>query len=149
MSTLGAALLAVTVLLGVAEAAGGAAAQPQAGATVDQPPLPEQPNSGTGYPTVAAALAGLHAKPGVVFSVRNGWTVATDDGGSTLWSFPPPGHPAYPSAVKRRIVQTADGGWSIGMAVQCGGTKQACDDLVRSFQQLNAAMRARLMAGPQ
>jgi len=48
-------------------------------------PLPEQPDSTIGYPTVDAALAGLHAKPGVVFSTNRGWTIAVDETSRTIW----------------------------------------------------------------
>jgi hypothetical protein len=80
------------------------------------PPLPESPGSSTGYPTVAAALASLRSRPG-----------------------------AYPSAVKRQVVQ--EGGLvSVKMSVLCESTKAACDDLVRSFLQLNATMEKSLRA---
>ncbi len=108
-------------------------------------PLPEANGDTIGYPTVDAALSALHAQPGVVFTVQNGWTIATDDATRTLWSFPPPGNPAYPSAVKRQIVEE-NGAVHMLMAVQCQATKEACDDLVRSFEQLNAEMTARIRA---
>jgi len=106
-------------------------------------PLPEASGSQIGYPTVAAALAALHAKAGVTFKNDGGWTIAEDAESQTVWSFPPPGNAAYPAAVKRQAVQRADGTY-IDMAVQCEATKAACDDLVRSFQQLNAQMGANM-----
>jgi hypothetical protein len=109
-------------------------------------PLPEAPDSTIGYPTVSVALAALHAKPGVRFSVQDGWTVAFDEPEMTLWSFPPPGQPAYPSAVKRQIVRE-NGVLVLHMNVSCGASKAVCDDLVRSFQQLNAQMIASLRGG--
>lgn len=109
-------------------------------------PLAEVSASPVGYPTVDAALADLHSKPGVVFSTKDGWTVATDKTALTFWSFPPPGHPAYPAAVKRTVVSRA-GGTFIDMKILCGASKAACDDLVRSFEQLNAQMSANLRAG--
>jgi hypothetical protein len=39
-------------------------------------PLPEASSNTIGYPNVAAALAGLHAKPGAVFKEQAGWTVS-------------------------------------------------------------------------
>lgn len=90
-----------------------------------------------------AALAALHSKAGVVFTNQDGWTVAEDAATQTIWSFPPPGHPAYPAAVKRQVVEQA-GAVSIKMSVHCGATKKACDDLVRSFEQLNAQMAASM-----
>lgn len=63
--------------------------------------------SALGYPTVAAALADLHSKPDVKFSIQNGWTIAEDRANSNFWSFPPEGDPAYPSAVKRTLLKRA------------------------------------------
>jgi hypothetical protein len=108
-----------------------------------KPPLPEQPASTIGYPSVDAALADLHSKAGVKFTNQNGWTLAEDVAADTLWSFPPPGHPAYPSAVKRQLIKQGSG-VSMEMTVHCDAAKNACDDLVRSFQQLNAEMAASM-----
>ncbi len=106
-------------------------------------PLPEETGSTIGYPTVAAALDGLRAQPGVVFSTQHGWTIATNNASATVWSFPPPGDPAYPSAVKRQLVPEG-GGEGITTNVLCESTKAACDNLVRSFEQLNAQMKAAI-----
>lgn len=106
-------------------------------------PLPEAPNSQIGYSSVEAALAALHSKAGVVLTNQGGWTIAEDAATQTIWSFPPSGHPAYPAAVKRQVVNRADGTY-IDMAVHCGASKTACDDLVRSFEQLNAQMAASI-----
>ena len=100
-------------------------------------PLPEALTSSIGYPTVDAALVSIHAKAGVVFTTQGGWTIADDAAAETIWSFSPPGYPAYPAVVKRQIVQQG-GAVSIEMSVLCEASKQPCDDLVRSFQQLNA-----------
>jgi hypothetical protein len=110
-----------------------------------QEPLEEATNSTIGYPTVAAALADLRSKPGVVFTTKDGWTVASDEATTTLWSFSPAGYPAYPAAVKRQFVQE-NGQLSLKMNVQCEASKAACDDLVRTFQNLNAAMIADMRA---
>jgi len=91
----------------------------------------------TGYASVAAALAGLHARPEVTFEEQDGWTVAVDDDARTVWSFSPPDYPAYPAAVKRTVV-SKEGGSYIAMSVQCEASKEACDDLVRTFSEMNA-----------
>lgn len=101
-----------------------------------KPPLPETDKSAIGYPTVAAALADLRARPGVVVSVRDGWTIVDVGADRAIWSFPPLGHPAYPSAVKRQVVDNV-GQVSIQMNVLCHADKVACDDLVREFEALN------------
>jgi hypothetical protein len=102
----------------------------------DKPPLPEQPGSSIGYPSVEAALAALHARHDVSFSIENGWTIATDTATRTIWSFAPNGSPAYPTAVKRQVVER-EGVVSINMDVLCGASKTACDDVVRTFRAIN------------
>jgi hypothetical protein len=122
-----------------------ATAPAQGGAT--QAPLAEQPNSSIGYATVAAALTDLRSRRGVVFSARNGYTVATDDASHTIWVFTSEGQPAYPAAVKRAIVTDSRGGTSVEMNVLCEASKAACDDLVRTFEALDARMAAELRGG--
>jgi hypothetical protein len=102
--------------------------------------LAEQPASTIGYPTVEAALQDLRSRPGVVISERGGWTLVEDEAAQTFWSFPPPGHPAYPSAVKRQVVHVG-GDLAIQMRILCQASKIACDDLVREFEKLNEQMK--------
>lgn len=106
-------------------------------------PLPEATGHPTGYASVAEALADLHTKASVVFSIESGWTIATDKATNTIWSFPPPGNSAFPAAVKRQFVEQ-NGAVILNMSVQCEASKSACDDLVRQFQQLNAAVAASI-----
>jgi hypothetical protein len=98
-------------------------------------------SSSIGYLSVAAALADLHLKPDMKFSVQNGWTIAEDRSHFTLWSFAPAGDPAYPSAVKRTAVQEAGGRVTMDMKVLCQSTQSACDKLVADFNALNERMR--------
>ncbi|MGA0601435.1 DUF4019 domain-containing protein [Caulobacter sp. KR2-114] len=100
------------------------------------PPIPEAGHDTIGYPTVEAALKALHARPGVVFSSQKGWTIATEEAAHTFWSFPPPGHPAYPAAVKRWLEQK-DGAMVLRMAVHCEAAKAPCDALVHAFELMN------------
>jgi hypothetical protein len=102
-------------------------------------PLPEADRSTIGYGSVSEALAALRARRDVTFTVKDGWTVVSDPSGPTIWSFPPMGHAAYPSAVKRQIKNLPHGAY-VDMTVQCEASKQACDDLVRSFEALNQQM---------
>jgi Protein of unknown function (DUF4019) len=92
-----------------------------------------------GYPTVAAALSALRAKPGVRIQDQQGWIIVTDtqSGTPTLWSFTPPGNPAHPSVVKRSLVAQKDGSTGIEMNILCEADKSSCDALVRQFQVLN------------
>lgn len=95
------------------------------------------------YPTAAAALASLRAKPGVKTSVRSGWTVIEDAATLSLWSFPPTGHPAYPAAIQRRVVQEGSE-IVIRMNVLCEASKAACDALVADFEVLNGRVRKEM-----
>jgi hypothetical protein len=102
----------------------------------DQAPLPEAAGPTIEYPSVAAALKALHVKAGVVFTTENGWTIATDEAAYTIWSFAPPTYPAYPAVVKRQAIARGSGS-EIAMDVQCEASKEVCDDLVRTFVQMN------------
>jgi hypothetical protein len=106
----------------------------------------QAPGAAIGYPSVAAALEGLHAKPGVAFRSQEGWTIAEDQAELTFWSFPPPGHPAYPSAVKRQLVRNGDA-LELEMNVACEAPQAACEALVRKFQQTNQQMMQSMRAG--
>ena len=101
---------------------------------------PEQPPSDIGYPTVADAFTALQARDDVFISVEDGWTIITEPGGLTIWSFAPRGHPAYP-AVAKRVLYEDDGTWYIKMDVRCEAGKAACGQLVREFEALNESMR--------
>src|SRR6185436_19387730 len=109
----------------------------------DLRPLEEAGESTIEYPTVAAALAALRTKKGVEFRTQGGWTIAEDSATMTIWSFSPPGYPAYPAVVRRQVVR-GDGGWDMKMSIHCEASKAACDDLVREFEKLNNAMRRSL-----
>ena len=99
-------------------------------------PLPEAPDSTIGYESVAAALLGLRARSGVVFTTENGWLIATDEAAYTIWSFAPQGYPAFPAVVKRQVIPKGTGS-RIEMSVHCEASKEACDDLVRTFSEMN------------
>jgi hypothetical protein len=101
------------------------------------PPIEEDSSSDIGYATVAGALENLRLRQDVAITVQNGWVIVADQAAKSVWSFAPPGHPAYPAAVRRQAVETAQG-TALEMKVLCEASKQACDDLVREFQQLNA-----------
>ena len=67
--------------------------------------------------------------------VQGGWTIASSKVG-VMYSFTPSDHPAHPSYVERRVIER-DGSIYINMSARCGASKDVCDDLVRSFQELN------------
>jgi hypothetical protein len=103
-------------------------------------PMPEADHLTIEYESVSKALAALKANKNIDISVQGGWTIAYDEANHTLWSFAPTEHPAYPSAVKRAVVEK-DGIVSIKMDVHCQSTKEPCDQLVRDFIKLNEQMK--------
>ena len=107
--------------------------------------LTEEPASTIGYPSVAAALSALRAREDVNVSVEDGWTIITEPGGLTIWSFSPPDQPAYP-AVARRVFHQEAGAWFITMDVRCEAEKAACDQLQHDFEALNENMREAMEA---
>src|SRR5215207_746622 len=98
-------------------------------------PLPESEQS-IEYGSVAEALHALRSKSGVEFKTENGWLIAIDEPTYTIWSFAPEGYPAYPAVVKREVIPRGTGS-TIHMAVHCEASKEACDDLVRTFSEMN------------
>ena len=102
-----------------------------------------------GYPTVAAALEGLRARPGVSVTTTqpDGWIIATETSTNAVWSFTPPGHYAYPAVVRREVKQRDGGEVYIDMVALCQAAKEPCDRLIREFQELNEQMRANIQRG--
>ena len=108
------------------------------------PTPPEVPRSSIEYPSVDVALAALHSKPGVVFTTKDdGWTNADDPATRTTWLFSPKSSPAYPAMVKRQVV-VKDGATVLKTSMICEATKDACDDLARTIQKLNADVAAKM-----
>ena len=99
-------------------------------------PVPE-------YPTAAAALEALRAKSGVKISTEAGWTVIEDRSTFSVWSFTPPGHPAFPAAIHRQVVQDGNNMF-VKTSVLCEAPKSACDAVVAEFQKLNGQVRDEL-----
>jgi hypothetical protein len=119
--------------VGIAHAASALAPATQAPSAA-----PAASDAGFGYPTVAAALAALHADPGVLWKEQDGWTLALDKAHQTIWSFTPPGQPAYPAAIKRVFVKR-ETGTAIEMKVLCQAPRPACDAMVRKFAERTQA----------
>jgi hypothetical protein len=103
-------------------------------------PLPESNQDTIGYSTVDEAMTALRMRPDVEISEQQGWIVVADRKNYTFWSFAPKTNPAYPAAVKRRIVQEGDD-LKIQMDVLCQAAKEPCDALVRDFQAMNERLR--------
>jgi len=93
-------------------------------------------------PNALQVLESLKSNPSAVFRTQNGWTIINVDNEQekSIYSFTPESHPAYPSIVKREIVEK-DGSIHINMSVKCGATKDVCDKLVQQFVALNDKVR--------
>jgi len=102
-------------------------------------------DSGIGYPSPGAAMEALHARPDVIFSVQNGWIIASDRTNQTVWSFSPVGDPAFPTAVKREVVQSGDNFYVV-TKIMCRGTQAACDAVSAEFHALNQAAKQNLQS---
>lgn len=101
---------------------------------------PEAVDATIEYSTVAEALAALKARDDVLVEAKDGWTIATEADGLTVWSFTPTTHPAHPVVAKRVVYRQQDG-WYMDMATKCEADKAACDQFVRDFEELDEQMR--------
>lgn len=106
----------------------------------------EAPAAGDfGYPSVAAALRELRARPDAECGDERGWVVCSQPEARVLWSFTPADHPAHPAGVRREVVEK-DGAIHLQMAVLCEAEQAACDRLVEDFEQLNERLRREFSA---
>ena len=89
-------------------------------------------------PGAIKILENLKSNPDATFRTNNGWTIINIDNEDekSIYSFTPDSHPAYPSIVKREIVEK-DGSIHIDMTASCGATKEVCDNLIQQFVALN------------
>jgi hypothetical protein len=78
------------------------------------------------YRSLDDALKDLRSKPSVEFRNEGGWIVAYDSVAIVSWLLTPEGHPAYPSIVKRHVVNRADGA-SMATEIRCFASKAKCD----------------------
>ncbi len=93
---------------------------------------PGLPPPATTTKTVADILADLHKRPSVTFSTYKGWTVAEDPENHALYSFAPPGSPAYPSVVRRTVSRFAG---QIGVRTDgmCQAERTKCDAFMQDY----------------
>lgn len=100
-------------------------------------PLPETPGNSIAYATVEEARNDLTSRKDVeIRPMEDGWLVVNVPSDNAVWSFAPPGHPAYPAAVKRFVFER-DGSVMMAMSALCQAAKEPCDALMREFQELN------------
>src|SRR5689334_1280431 len=78
------------------------------------------------YSSLEEALKDLHSKPNVTFRNEGGWIVAYDSAAIVSWLLTPKGHPAYPSIVKRHVVNRSDCA-SMATEIRCFASKATCD----------------------
>jgi hypothetical protein len=78
------------------------------------------------YASLDDALKALRAKPGVTFRQEGGWLVAEDLDTFTVWLLTPAEHPAYPSMVRRTLINQSDGAY-MDTSVRCLASKEVCD----------------------
>jgi hypothetical protein len=78
------------------------------------------------YASLEIALKDLHSRPGVTFRNQSGWIVAEDLAAHAVWLLTPPGHPAYPSIVRRMLVNGPSGA-TMNTDVQCFASQETCD----------------------
>src|SRR5687767_10329537 len=89
------------------------------------------------YPSVAAALTALKAKPGVELGGQDGWTFIKD--GNVNWSFTPANHYAHPS-VGRRELREDQGRFFVETRILCQAQKASCDRLRDDYALLDKRM---------
>jgi hypothetical protein len=78
------------------------------------------------YATLEEAEKSLRAKPSVKFRIEGGWIIAEELDAFTMWLLTPKGHPAYPSIVRRMLVNKPEGAY-MDTAVRCLASKEFCD----------------------
>jgi hypothetical protein len=99
------------------------------------------------FESIPDAYAALVAEPGATITKHeNGWeTVAVPEGDyEGAWSFAPQNHPAYPSVVKRKLINS-QGNLYVDTKVRCGAPKTACNQLVLDFRKLDDEIYRMLM----
>jgi len=109
-------------------------------------PIQESTSTSIVYKNVEEARKALMGDSGnVIKKTDDGWLVVQQPKENTVWSFSPPGHPSYPSVIKRFPIQR-DGKIFLGMSVICEANKTPCDALVREFQEMNKSMAKQMQA---
>jgi hypothetical protein len=100
------------------------------------------------YPTVRDSYIALSKDPEARLSrVGEGWEIVDVRTGVNegIWSFPPKSHPAFPTVVKRLVVEK-DGDLYVAMDALCGASKAACDQLIQDIQKMNEEMVKEIKA---
>jgi hypothetical protein len=92
--------------------------------------------TGIGYGSVEEAWEALSSRDDVRISKDSGWTQIQDFEAAALWSFAPEDDPAYPTTVKRTVV---DHGSAVEIVMDglCQADYKTCESVMRRFQRRN------------
>jgi len=93
--------------------------------------------------TVPELLTKLKSNPDARISNDRGWEIVSVKSERALYSFTPESHPAYPSYVKREVVES-EGRVQIKTSVKCRAEKNVCDQLVKDFIALNNQIKEKV-----
>jgi hypothetical protein len=93
--------------------------------------------------SVSEFLDHLRSDPNVQVRVDRGWQIAAVKSERTIYSFTPVIHPAYPSYVKREVIEQ-NGSVFIKTSAHCGAEKNVCDQLVKDFIELNNKVKEEI-----
>lgn len=98
------------------------------------------------FSSVAQAMEAVTARPGVSVTTTkpDAWIIVNEQGGSSVWSFTPATHYAYPAVVHRALAIDAKGNVRVEMSSLCEARKESCNRLVEEFKEMNAKMREQV-----
>jgi hypothetical protein len=105
-----------------------------------------EPRSELSYKTVAEALDAVKSIPGasVTTTKPDSWIIVSEPGGMGIWSFAPATRYAYPAVVRRVLKVREKGDVFVEMTALCQATQEACDKLMKEFEEMNARMRQQV-----
>ncbi len=87
------------------------------------------------FASVSEVRQYLEAKDNVQMTHQDGWTIAHDAEGESVWTFTQDDHPAHPAVFVRYVDRTAGErrlkGWGL-----CEADDRACEQLNEHFEEL-------------
>ena len=99
--------------------------------------------SGVGFASVADARQALAARSDVKAFTRGGYDVFSDKANQILWQFTRPGHAAYPSVVRRQVVNDGQRTY-LRSNVLCQADAAVCDLLRENTRLMDAQIMQHL-----
>jgi hypothetical protein len=76
----------------------------------------------------------------VIRQEQGQWTVLIDAQDNSMWWFARPSNPAFPTAVRRHIVER-DGDQILERSTLCGAAAEACETMRKQFQEEDERVR--------